>query len=122
MRIDKPGGGTPTERLLSTLCEKTFLKLWSGPNPRKDDGKELCDLIAIFDNHVFSPIIHKIVVAHGAEERADEETPRRGLRMRSSVAESTVRMNTAHGFVQWRLVRPGVSRLVPDLVTVASPT
>ena len=53
MRIDKPGGGTPTERLLSTLCEKTFLKLWSWPNPRKDDGKELCDLIAIFDNHVF---------------------------------------------------------------------
>ena len=53
MRIAKPGGGTPTERLLSTLCEKTFLKLWSWPNPRKDDGKELCDLIALFDDHVF---------------------------------------------------------------------
>ena len=53
MGIDKPGGGTTTERLLSTLCEKTFLKLWSWPNPRKDDGKELCDVIAIFDSHVF---------------------------------------------------------------------
>ena len=53
MKIAKPEGGTPTEYLLSTLCEKTFLKLWGWPNPRKDDGKELCDLIAIFDNHVF---------------------------------------------------------------------
>ena len=53
MKIAKPGGGTPTERLLSTLCEKTFLKLWSWPNPRKDDGKELCDLLALFDDHVF---------------------------------------------------------------------
>ena len=53
MKIVKPEGGTPTERLLSTLCEKTFLKLWSWPNPRKDDGKELCDLLAMFDDHVF---------------------------------------------------------------------
>ena len=53
MKIAKPGGGTPTERLLSTLCEKTFLKLWTWANPRQDDGKELCDLLAIFDNHIF---------------------------------------------------------------------
>ena len=53
MKIAKPGGGTPTERLLSKLCERTFLKLWSWPNPRKDDGKELCDLLALFDDHVF---------------------------------------------------------------------
>ena len=53
MKITKPEGGTRTERLLATLCEKTFLKLWSWPTPRKEDGKELCDLIAIFDDHVF---------------------------------------------------------------------
>ncbi|MDE2824231.1 MAG: hypothetical protein OXK79_12085, partial [Chloroflexota bacterium] len=53
MKIAKPGGGTPTERLLSTLCERTFLKLWSWPNPRKGDGKELCDLLALFDDYVF---------------------------------------------------------------------
>ena len=53
MKITKLDGGTRTERLLATLCEKTFLKLWSWPIPRKDDGKELCDLIAIFDDHVF---------------------------------------------------------------------
>lgn len=53
MKITKPEGNTRTERLLATLCEKTFLKLWSWPTPRKEDGKELCDLIAIFDDHVF---------------------------------------------------------------------
>ena len=53
MPIEKSRGITPTERLLSTLCENTFLKLWSYANPYKEDGKELCDLIAVFDNHVF---------------------------------------------------------------------
>jgi hypothetical protein len=53
MSILKSSGGTPTERLLADLCERSFLKLWSYPNPVKDDGKELCDLLAVFDNHVF---------------------------------------------------------------------
>ena len=53
MKITKSSGVTKTENLLADLCEATFLKLWSYPNPYKDDGKELCDLIAIFDNHIF---------------------------------------------------------------------
>ena len=53
MRIEKSSGTTPTEKLLADLCEATFLKLWSYPNPYKSDGKELCDLIAVFENHVF---------------------------------------------------------------------
>ena len=52
-KIHKSEGGTPTEKLLSQLCENTFLKLWSYPNPYKDDRKELCDLIAVSDEHVF---------------------------------------------------------------------
>ena len=53
MKIEKSKGVTPTEEWLSNLCERTFLKLWSWPNPCKQDGKELCDLIAVFDDHVF---------------------------------------------------------------------
>ena len=52
-KIVKSEGVTPTERLLADLCEKFFLKLWSYPNPVKDDKKELCDLLAVFENHVF---------------------------------------------------------------------
>ena len=50
MAISKSKGVTPTERLLAQLCDRTFLKLWSYPNPYRDDGDELCDLIVVFEN------------------------------------------------------------------------
>ena len=53
MVITKSKGVTPTERLLADLCEKSFLKLWSYPNPVKDDRDELCDLLAVFEDHIF---------------------------------------------------------------------
>jgi len=53
MKIEKSQGQTRTEKILTNLCDKTFLKLWSFANPFKDDGKELCDLLAVFENHVF---------------------------------------------------------------------
>lgn len=49
----KSTGVTETERLLAEFCERSFLKLWSYPNPYKDDAHELCDLLAVFENHVF---------------------------------------------------------------------
>lgn len=52
-KIAKSKGVTPTEKLLANLCERTFLKLWSYPNPVKEDKKELCDLLAVFEGHVF---------------------------------------------------------------------
>jgi len=39
--------------MLAELCDQTFLRLWTYPNPYKDDGHELCDLMVVFDNHVF---------------------------------------------------------------------
>jgi hypothetical protein len=53
MGIVKSTGVTPTERLLGNLCERSFLKLWSYPSPINEDRKELCDLLAVFENHVF---------------------------------------------------------------------
>lgn len=53
MEIIKSEGVTPTERVLADLCDRSFLKLWSYPNPFRDDRDELCDLLAVFDNHVF---------------------------------------------------------------------
>jgi hypothetical protein len=53
MAIQKSVGQTRTEQYLSQLCERTFLNLWSYTNPYKADGKELCDVIAIFGNNVF---------------------------------------------------------------------
>jgi hypothetical protein len=53
MAILKSPGSTPTERFLAELCERSFLKLWSYPNPFRSNGKELCDLLAVFEDHVF---------------------------------------------------------------------
>lgn len=53
MQINKSKGVTESERLLADLCEQTFLKLWSYPNPYKDDGKELCDLLVILEDTAF---------------------------------------------------------------------
>ncbi len=53
MTIEKSEGVSPTEKLLADLCERSFLKLWSYPNPFKEDRKELCDLLAVFGSHVF---------------------------------------------------------------------
>jgi len=39
--------------MLAEFCERSFLKLWSYPNPHKDDGHELCDLLAVFGDYVF---------------------------------------------------------------------
>jgi hypothetical protein len=53
MAIERSTGQTRTERFLAELCDRTFLKLWCYPNPFKADGKELCDVLAVFEDHVF---------------------------------------------------------------------
>lgn len=53
MFIKKSEGNNATEKTLFQLCEKTFLKLWAYPNLYKKQGDELCDLLAIFENHIF---------------------------------------------------------------------
>ncbi|EAS50003.1 conserved hypothetical protein [Aurantimonas manganoxydans SI85-9A1] len=52
-------GSTASERYLALISEKTFLNLWSYPNPYRSqklcgggDGKELCDLLVVCDPHI----------------------------------------------------------------------
>jgi hypothetical protein len=60
MATYKSEGLTESERYLANLCEKSFLSLWSYPNVFRDqgrnegkgDGKELCDLLVVFDRDV----------------------------------------------------------------------
>ncbi len=55
--IVKSVGDSRTEKLLAQLCDKVFLKLWTYPNPHanhdKKPPKEICDVLAVFENHVF---------------------------------------------------------------------
>ena len=57
--ISRADGITDSERYLKKLCERTFLSLWSYPNVYRDqggaakgDGKEVCDLLVVFENHI----------------------------------------------------------------------
>lgn len=57
--ISRADGVTESERYLKALCDRTFLSLWSYPGVFRDqkrsgkgDGKELCDLLVVFENHV----------------------------------------------------------------------
>src|SRR5438874_1117912 len=60
MTGSKSTGTTPSERILSQLCEKTFLNFWSYPNIFRDQGntarggqgKEICDLLVVFGRDV----------------------------------------------------------------------
>jgi len=61
----KSTGLNTAEEYLSRLCKDTFLSLWSYPNVFRDqgrtnasrkspkgDGKEVCDLLVVFENHL----------------------------------------------------------------------
>jgi hypothetical protein len=56
----KSDGVTPSERVLKRMCDRTFLTLWSHPGVYRDqgrggekgDGKEVCDLLVIFEDHI----------------------------------------------------------------------
>jgi hypothetical protein len=52
VKISKSSGLTPTENVLASLCEKSFLSLWSYPNVHYAPGKELCDILVLFGNDV----------------------------------------------------------------------
>lgn len=53
-------GVTNSEKYLANLCEKGFLRLWSYPGIYRDQytsenkktGKEVCDLLVVFDQHL----------------------------------------------------------------------
>lgn len=101
MAISKASGITPTEQLLAALCDRTFLKLWSYPNPCRDDGKELCDLIVVFENEV--------LIFFDRENRRFDDNPQdidlAWKRWRKEVVDKQI--STAHGAE--RYIRKGRS-------------
>lgn len=58
--IVRADGVTAAERLLKRLCDHSFLSMWSysgvyrdqGRPNKKGDGKEVCDLLVVFENHI----------------------------------------------------------------------
>lgn len=50
--VRRASGVTLSERYLQRLCEQSFLTLWSYPHVFREPGKELADLLVVFDNHI----------------------------------------------------------------------
>jgi len=58
--IHRGDGTTTAERYLKQLCDHSFLSLWSYAgvyrdqldNPKAKVGKEVCDLLVVFENHI----------------------------------------------------------------------
>ncbi|GLQ25202.1 hypothetical protein [Sulfitobacter pacificus] len=47
-----PVGLTRSEKFVSQLCERSFLELWTHPNPIGKKGKELCDCLIVCGPHI----------------------------------------------------------------------
>jgi len=45
-------GLTPSEKFVAAICERSFLRLWTHPNPRGKKGKELCDCLIVCGPHI----------------------------------------------------------------------
>ena len=45
-------GKTRSEKFVAYLCENSFLKLWTHPNPKGKNNKELCDCLIVCGPHV----------------------------------------------------------------------
>ncbi|MDT8375845.1 MAG: SEC-C metal-binding domain-containing protein [Mariprofundaceae bacterium] len=91
MGIEKSQGVTNTERLLAYLCEKTFLKLWAYPNPYNEKQVELCDLLAVFENHVFIFFDRESLIL----ENSDKDPMINWQRWKKKVIDAQIR--TANG-------------------------
>ena len=118
MEIKKSQGLTSTEERLSEICDSTFLKLWSYPNPYKDDGKELCDLLAVFENHVY--------IFFDRESRRfdnpENEVTKAWQRWEHEVIEKQI--NTANGAGRYiktrRLIYLDAKKTIPFPISVSS--
>lgn len=50
--LTQNSGLTPAERYLASLAKRTFLSLWRYPGLFREAGKELCDLLVVFENDI----------------------------------------------------------------------
>lgn len=100
-----------SERLLSTICEKTFLKLWAYPSVFRDegksedgDGKEICDFLVVFQKEI---IIFSDKLIKFNKDKLEEVAWKRWEKR--AITES---LNQLHGAKKW--IQEQTSRIFLD--------
>ena len=85
--------GRRAEGIIHDLATVTFLTDWCYPNPKKPDGKELCDLLVVFDDTAIIWQIKDLKV--DAEGKYKEAEVAKNLRQLSGARTSDVRSQVA---------------------------
>jgi hypothetical protein len=75
---ERSTGLTASEAYLAALCKRSFLSLWSYSNVFRDqkkngygDGKEICDVLIVFDKHVILFSDKSCAYPNTGDERLD---------------------------------------------------
>lgn len=109
---------TPSEALVTKLCSRSFLSLWTEPNPVKKPGKELCDVIVVCGDDVIIFSVKEIALQDAGGDVAAERWRRR------AIEESAKQLYGAERWVRTasRVVRadgsPGVVLPSPGTIRV----
>ena len=59
---------TPSEKLVSDLCTRSFLSLWSYASPQRPDGRELCDALVVFGENIVIFSVKEIALSDHPDE------------------------------------------------------
>jgi hypothetical protein len=70
---------TPSEAVVERLCKASFLSLWSFPNPRVKQGKELCDLLVVCEPHVVIFSVKEIGLPDASDPTAVHRWTRKAI-------------------------------------------
>jgi len=84
-----------TEEFVFQMCRETFLSLWSYANPRRDQGKELCDVLVVCEPDV-------VVISVKDAELNFDATPEVAVKrwLRSAVQKSVKQVYGADRWLQ----------------------
>ncbi len=84
---------TPSEELVVRLSQRSFLSLWTYPNPVGKNGKELCDVLVVCDPHVIVFSVKECGVTNSGNIGVDWERWRK-----RAITESVEQI---HGAERW---------------------
>ena len=70
MNSMKSQGTTRSEKYLGELGKRAFLSLWNYLNLYRSQGQELCDMLAVFNGHVFVFSVKEIAYKQGEKSWA----------------------------------------------------
>lgn len=90
---------TRSEELVHRLCTKTFLSVWSYPNPKGKKGKELCDILVVCEPDIIVFSVKEVAFKETGDEVGWERWRKK------AIEESCSQISGAE---RWILANPGV--------------